>query len=206
MFSIKMRTLIEFFCFAVMAGFICGCTTVKETTPARTATEQLLLSTATQSATEDRYFAWLTGKKVFVEEKYFDSYDKGNAISSIRERISASGAFLVSTQDKADTIIEIRSAALSMNNSSTLVGVPAMTVPIPLAGPVTTPELSLYKDAISDSIAKFALYAYERESGKYIESAGPMVGKAYLHLYKVLFISWKRTDIPELSKPKKRKD
>ncbi len=201
-----MRTAIEFFCFIVTTSFICGCTTVRETTPARTATEQLLLSTATQNATEDRYFAWLTGKKVFIEDKYFDSYDKGNAISAIRERIAASGAFLVSTQGTADFIIEIRSAALSMNNSSTLVGIPAMTVPIPLAGPVTTPEISLYKDSISDSIARFALYAYERESGKYVESAGPMVGKGYLHIYKVLFISWKRSDVPELSKAKKHKD
>lgn len=198
-------TAINLFCFVIAAGFLCGCTTVRETTPARTATEQLLLSTAAEKATADRYFAWLTGKKVFVEEKYFDSYDKGNAISLIRERISASGALLVKSDDKADTIVEIRSDALSMNNSSTLLGVPAMTVPIPLAGPVQTPELALYKDGKSDSIGKFALFAYERESGKYLHTADAMLGRAHLHLYKVLFISWKKTDVPELAKPKRTK-
>ena len=190
----------------LLLALVCvGCKTVRETTPARTATEQLLLGTAAEHATEDRFFQWLAGKKVFVEDKYFEAYDKGNAISLIRERISSSGAFLVKTDDKADTIVEIRSPALSMDNSSMLVGLPAMTLPIPLAGPVSTPELALYKDSKADSVAKFGLFAYERESGKHVETADPMLGQSYLHNYKVLFISWKRTDVPELKKAKKKK-
>ena len=184
-----------------MSAAICGCTTVRQSTPARTATEQLLLSTAARSATEDRDFAWLSGKKVFVEDKYFESYDKGNAIGLLRERISISGGLLVKTDDKADIIVEIRSPVLSMDNSTTLIGLPAMTVPVPLAGPLQTPEIAFYKNERSDSLAEFALFAYQRESGKYIESADPMLGRARLHIYKVLFISWKRTDVPELKKP-----
>jgi hypothetical protein len=187
----------------ILAAALCGCTTVRESTPPRTATEQLLLSTAAQSATEDRDFAWVSGKKIFVEEKYFESYDKGNAIGLLRERLSASGARLVKTDTQAEIIVEIRSPVLSMNNSSTLIGVPAMTVPVPLAGPLQTPEIALYKNSLADSIAKFALFAYERESGRYVASADPMLGRAQLHLYKVLFISWKKTDVPELKKPKK---
>ena len=202
----KIRNTIVFGCLAIMSATMCGCTTVRQSTAARTATEQLLLSTAAQSATEDRVFAWLAGKKVFVEDKYFESYDKGNAISQIRERISASGGLLVKTDDKADTIVEIRSPVLSMDNATTLVGVPAMTIPVPLAGPVQTPEIAFYKNERSDSLAEFALFAYQRESGKYIESADRMLGRARLHLYKILFISWKRTDVPELKKQKIPKD
>ncbi len=197
-----MRSTVVLSCLLILPFGICGCRTTKDTTPARTATEQLLLSTAAERAVEDRDFAWLAGKKVFVEDKYFESYDKGNAISLIRERLSASGALLVKTDDKADTIVEIRSPALSMDSSVTLLGIPNMTVPVPLAGPLQTPEIAIYKSEVWDSIGKFALYAYERESGRYLQSANIMEGTAYLHRYKIMFISWKRTDVPELKKQK----
>jgi hypothetical protein len=182
----------------LLIALVSGCSTVKESTPARTATEQLLLSSATERALEDTHFPWLDGKKVFLEDKYFESYDKGMAVGLMRQRVSASGALLMKTDDKADVIVEIRSDALSMDMAEMLVGVPAMAVPIPLAGPVTTPEIVLYKSHRSDSIAKFALFAYERASGHYLESAGPMLGRAYLHLYKVLVVPWRRTDVSEL--------
>jgi len=184
---------------------VSGCSTVKETTPVRTATEELLLSTATDRAIEPARFPWLDGKKVFVEDKYFESYDKGHAVGLLRERISASGGLLVKTDDKADVIVELRADALSMDMADLLVGVPGMAVPIPLAGPMTTPELALYKRHKFDSITKVALFAYERASGHYVKSAGPMVGRSYLHYYKVLFVSWKRTDVSELDQPHKKK-
>jgi len=133
-----------------------------------------------------------------VEEKYFESYDKGYAVGVIRERLSASGALLVKAEDKADVIVEPRSGVLSMDNDETLVGLPAMGLPIPLAGVVQTPELAFYKSKKADTIAKFALFAYERGSGRYLESAPPMEGGARFHLYKVLFVSWLKTDVPEL--------
>ena len=126
-------------------------------------------------------------------------------MSLLRERISASGAFLVKTDDKADVIVELRADALSMDLADFLVGIPAMAVPIPLAGPVTTPKVALYKSHKFDSITKVALFAYERASGRYVESAGPMLGRAYLHLYRVVFVSWKRTDVPEFHKQHKKK-
>jgi hypothetical protein len=184
---------------ALMA-WVAGCQLVKESAPPRTATEQLLLSTATDSALEDTRFSWLEGKRVFVEEKYFESYDKGYAVGLIRERLSASGALLAKTDDKADVIVEIRSGALSINASETLVGLPAMTMPVPLTGPVPTPEIGLFSKRASISIAKIALFAYERPSGRYLQSAGPMVGRAHFHLYKILFVSWRGSDVPELSR------
>jgi len=182
----------------LMMAWVSGCSTIKESSPPRTATEELLLSTAADRALEYTSFPWLDGKKVFVEDKYFESYDKGHAVSLLRERFSASGALFVKTDDKADVIVEIRSDALSMDIADLLAGLPAMALPIPLAGPVTTPEIVLYKSHRSDAVTKVALFAYERASGRYLESAGPMLGRAYLHLYKVLFVSWRRTDVPEL--------
>ena len=188
----------------LLAGSVGGCRTERESTPARTATEELLISTAADSALQRVNFPWLDGKRVFVEEKYFEGYDKAYVIGLIRQRISASGALLAKTDDKADAIVEIRTGALSMDNAETLVGLPAMTVPIPLTGPLQTPELAIYKSKTSDSIAKVALFAYVRDSGRYLQAAGPMVGRAHLHLYKVLFVTWRRTDVFELTRRGKR--
>jgi len=188
---------------AVIAG-VSGCQSVKDSSPARTATEQLLLSTAADSALENARFSWLDAKRVFVEEKYFESYDKGYAMGLIRQRLSASGALLVKTEDKAEVIVEVRSGALSMDSSQTLVGLPAMTIPVPLTGAVPTPQIGLYVNDSFDSAAKIALFAYERPSGRYLQSAGPMVGRAYLHRYKLLFlVTWRKSNVPELSRQAK---
>jgi hypothetical protein len=200
-----MREVMKFVWYVVCAAALCGCRTAKESVPPRTATEQLLLSTAADHALADQHFVWLTGKHVFVEEKYFESYDKGYAVGLIRERLAADGALLVKTEDKADAIVEIRSGALSMNNEETLVGVPGMVLPVPLAGPVQTPELAFYRSKRSDSVAKFALFAYERASGRYLQSAPPLLGQSHFHLRKLMFISWRNTDVAELDRQPKSK-
>ena len=204
-----MRNAIKLVGGLCLAAAFCGCRTVRESTPARTATEQLLLSTAANNAVADQRFTWLEGKKTFVEDKYFESYDKGFVVGTIRERLAAGGALLVRSQEEAEVIVEIRSAALSMDNSDTLFGIPSMSLPIVLTGmPVQTPELALYKSKHSNALAKLALFAYERASGQYLRSVNPMLGRADLHLYKIVFISWRKTDVPELShkhKPKAAK-
>jgi hypothetical protein len=200
----KVIGLVPLFCLTVA---FCGCRTVRESVPSRTATEQLLLSTATSNAVAGHRFPWLEGKKTYVEDKYFDAYDKGFAVSAIREQLSASGAFLVRSQQQADVVVELRSAALSMDNVDSLVGVPSMSLPIVLTGmPVQTPEVALYRAKRSDALAKFALFAYERESGNYLQSVNPMLGRANLRLYKIVFISWKKTNVPELLKHKQKED
>jgi hypothetical protein len=200
-----MRGVMKLVSVACVVAVYCGCTTVRESTPARTATEQLLLSTATELALADERFPWLEGKKTFVEDKYFESYDKGNALSAIRERIAASGALLVKTQEQAEIVVEIRSPVLSMDNVSTLFGVPSMSLPIVFTGmPIATPEVALYTSKKSNALAKFALFAYERTSGQYLRSVNPILGRSYLRLYKIVFISWQKTDVPELSHKHKK--
>jgi Family of unknown function (DUF6655) len=191
-----------------LAVVACGCKTVREATPKSTATEELLMSTATSNALSGLSFSWLDGRKTFLEDKYFEGYDKGNiegydranAVGAIRELLCANGALLVDKEQQADVVVEIRAPVLSMDNSSLIVGLPAMGLPVPMAAglPVQTPELALFKYQWADSLAKFALFAYERPSGRYIRSVNPMSGNAYLHQYKLLFVPWTKTDVPEL--------
>ncbi len=187
----------------VLAVLLSGCYTAKVSEPPRTALEQVLLSRASDLAMQGVDLSWLNGKKIFVEEKYFDSYDKGYVISLIRQHLSQAGARLVSTNQNADVIVEIRSGGLGMNTSEMLFGIPTLTVPVPFSGPLQTPELAIYKSQKADSIGKFALFAYVRESGEFVQSVGPVSGYAHFYLYKILGIAWKKTDVPQLkSHPK----
>ena len=175
-----------------VAVAVCGCKTVREATPKSTATEELLMSTATSNALSGLAFNWLDGRKTFVQDTYFrkgdiEGYDRANAVGAIRELLCANGALLVDKEEQADVVVEIRAPVLSMDNSSLIVGLPAMGLPVPVAAglPVQTPELALFKYQWADSLAKFALFAYERPSGRYIRSVIPMAGNAYLHQYQV---------------------
>lgn len=174
-----------------------GCTQTILTAPARSATEQLLLSTAADRAIASTNLSMFDGKKVFVDGAYFDSYDGKYALGAIRDALSEAGALLMTNAAHSDIIIEPRSGALSIDAADTLIGVPSSGVPVPLAGTVSIPELALFKSEKQFSLAKFALLAYDTHDGSHFYSSGPLIGKAYNHYYKVIgFITFTSSDIP----------
>lgn len=183
---------------ALAAIVLTGCTSYEMTNPPRSVTEQLLLSTAADRAINSISLAPFAGKRVFVDGAYYDSYDPKYVLGSIRDALSRAGALLVPAASNSDIIVEARSGGLSIDDSSTLVGMPQSGVPIPLAGTLSIPEIALYKASHQHSIAKLALLAYSAHTSEHFFSSGPMVGKSYNTYYKVLFlIEWTRTDIPE---------
>ena len=180
-----------------------GCIQLRQTDPARTATEQLLLSTAADRAIGNASLSEFAHKKVFLDTAYFDSYDSKYALGAIRDALSRGGAILVSDAKDSEVTIEARSGALSTDDKSFLLGVPATGLPIPLAGAVSIPELALYKSQKQLSIAKFALLAYSTQSREHLFSSGPMVGRAYDRYFKIVFFSHHSTDVPEQRKTPK---
>lgn len=180
-----------------------GCTQTTLTAPQRSATEQLLLSTAADRAVASTNLSVFAGKKVFVDGSYFDSYDGKYALGTIRDAISRAGALLVGNVTNSDVIIEARSGALSIDEADLLIGVPSAGLPVPLAGTVSIPELAFYKSQKQFSTAKFALLAYETHGGKHFYSSGPLIGRAYNHYYRFIgFIGFTSSDIPEKKKQK----
>jgi hypothetical protein len=188
----------------IAAFLVGGCTTIRTTDPVRTATEQLLLSTAVDHALQSSNFIAFANRKVFLDTTYFDSYDSKYAIGTIRDALSRAGAFLEDNVTNSDVIMEARSGALSTDDSTYLLGIPSIGVPIPLAGPLQTPELAFYKSDKQHSTAKIALVAYARESRAHVYSSGPLDGKSHNEHYKLLFFTWISTDIPEKQKSKKK--
>ncbi len=193
-------------CGMFVALVISGCTQTILTAPQRSATEQLLLSTAADRAIESTNLTMFAGKKVFMDTSYFDSYDGKYVLGTIRDAVSREGALFVHDMTNSDIVLEPRAGALSIDGASTLVGMPGLGVPIPLAGAVSLPELAIYKSDRQYSIAKIVLLAYETKGGKHYYSSGPLIGKAYRHYIRVMgFITSSDTDIPKEQLPSDQK-
>jgi hypothetical protein len=184
---------------AILGFLLTGCHSLKVSEPKRTAAEQLLLSTAADRGLQGVDLKQLRGKRVFLEEQYFRSYDQEYILGAIRELISTNGAFLVRKIDDADIIVEARCGGLGIDTRTSLLGIPEIPIPIPFVGTLATPEIALYKAELHDSTGKFVLLAYDNKTGGYIHSTGSLAGKAYFNYYKLLgFFNWRSTDIPEL--------
>lgn len=196
--------------FGVLGIFLvaCGtaCTQTGLTKPKRSAVEQLLISTAADRALEKADWSVIRGKKVFVDRSFYNSADKDYVIGTIRDYVSFNGGLLMAKVKEADLVLEPRSGGLSIDSSSSLIGLPASSAPTPFAGAVSLPEIAIFKSEKQYSIAKLAILVYQRESRQHVASTGPLVGRANIKYYKFLgFIGHTKTTIPEKKRQKKSK-
>jgi hypothetical protein len=161
---------------AIATVGLAACTTVTTSNPARTATEELLISKAAEQAADNMKFDVPPGTKLFLDATYFDGYDSKYAIGTIRDRLIRRGAHLVDKKDDAQVVLEIRSGALSIDEHSVLVGIPGFNIPIPLAGGLGFPEIALYKKAVRAGVAKFAATGYDAKTGTLVSTTDPQFG------------------------------
>jgi hypothetical protein len=179
---------------------LAGCTQAVESNPPRTATEQMLISTAADRAAEKLGTMLQKDDRVFVDASNFDGTDAKYAIGSIRASLMKQGIRLVDDRKKARTVVEVRSGALSTDKSQTLVGIPSFDIPIPLSSSALPfPELALYKNEDQKGVAKFVMVAYDAKNGKLITAQDPQYGYAHKTRRKVLFFfTWTENDsLPE---------
>jgi len=178
--------------------FFCGCVQTRQSEPKRTAVEELLISRAADHALATADLGLLKDRKVFLEEKYYESTDKLYALGAVRDFMSLAGALLVDDKKDADLIVEARSGALSIDSGESLVGFPEMPVPIPFSGTFRSPEVPFYKADRQYSVAKLALFAYDAKTRKHVFSTGTLIGNSHHHYYKLLgLINWTSTELPE---------
>ncbi len=168
-----------------------GCTTLRETMPTQTARHQLLLSTAADQASAQIDPNVPAGNSIFVDASNFGSedseYQDEYAISTIKAALLRKGYRLAASADDADTILDISSGALSINRTERLFGIPSAAIPIPLAGPLETPELALWKSKDRTGIAKFLLTFYDANTGALQDASAPVYGFSYYDQSTILF-------------------
>lgn len=153
-----------------------GCGTTKWSDTQRTATEQLLVSDAIDRAVQKMNFELLFGKKVFFDPTYLgDTVDRDYLVSSIRQHLLASGCVLTANRQEADYVVEARAGAVGTDRHDLLYGLPATNLPSfgPLAGvPTSLPEIPLAKRTDQTGVAKLAVFAYERQTGRRVWQSG----------------------------------
>jgi hypothetical protein len=192
-----MRTPIVLCAVLFGALFLAGCTTARSTAPARTASEELLISAAADRAAAQLSLNIPKGTRIFIDRQYFQGYDDGYAIAAIRTQMLKDGLMIVDDRTKAEAVVMVSSGALSTDQKSLLIGLPQLTVPyIPVGNSVTVPEIALFKQAEEKGVAKFVATGYDAKTGKLLDTTDPRYGFAHNTNHTVmLFFSWATGDV-----------
>lgn len=168
----------------VLGWSAAGCGTTKWSDSPRTATEQMLISTAVDRAVNHMNFRPLAGKTVYFDATYLDGIlDRNYIISSLRQHMLAQGCVLKVDRDQADYIVEARAGAVGTDHHDVLLGVPAISVPtggmVP-GVPSAIPEIPFAKTTDQKGVAKLAAFAYNQHTGQAVWQSGvvPVVSNA----------------------------
>jgi hypothetical protein len=159
-----------------------GCGTTKFSDTSRTATEQLLISDAMDRAVSQIDLRALAGKTVYLDDAPLKGVvDATYLVSTLRQHILASGCILKEKREEADYILEVRAGAVGTDRHDVLFGVPATNIPNVVAVPGlpnTIPELPLAKKTDQQAVAKIAVFAYNRQTGRPVWQSGIVPGES----------------------------
>jgi len=172
---------------AASVGLAAGCANIRVTDPARTATEQFLLSEAATKAVAPLSFEILHGRRVFLDAVYFTSAEKDFVLGELRSKLLLAGSQIQSKREEAEIVLEVRSGGLGIDRYESLLGIPAFMAPAnatsaasgtPMAT-IVTPELAISKKIKQIAYASVAYVAYWVDTGEILASFGPSIGKTY---------------------------
>ncbi|UCG55717.1 MAG: hypothetical protein JSU70_12700 [Phycisphaerales bacterium] len=163
-----------------------GCANVRTTDPARTATEQFLLSEAAIKAVEPLSFEVLHGRRMFVDSAYFAPAEKEFVLAELRARLLRSGVHIVPDREQAEVILEVRSGGVGIDRYENLFGIPSLLTPASPAdatgasrATIVVPELALTKNIKQIGFASVACIAYWADTGEVVANFGPSIGRVF---------------------------
>lgn len=151
-----------------------GCTATSTSNTPRTAKEQMLVSNAIDQSLDKVDFAPLSGRKVFLDDKYLDCVDKAYVIGSLRHRLLRSGAQLVATSEESEVILETRSGGVGTDTTDTFLGIPEITLP----GMMTLPEIRFSQKKSQFAYAKIGMVLFDTKSRTVLGDGGVSLSQA----------------------------
>ncbi|MDO5553042.1 MAG: hypothetical protein Q4G68_04720 [Planctomycetia bacterium] len=166
------------FCFWVLLclsmPWILSCGTTKWSDTSRTATEQLLITSAMEDVIDEFDFYPLTGRRVYINKEGVNCTDSHYLFSILHQQLAANGVLVQEKKDEADYILEIAPGAVGTNRYDLMYGVPETKVPsiIPVGGGSSIPEISIIKRTDQKAQVKLMMWAYNRASGAIIWQSG----------------------------------
>lgn len=173
---------VRFLILLIAAATLGGCASTRVTDPARTATEQFLLSKAAAEAVNQLSFEALQGRRVYVDTKYFAAAEQAFVLGELRARLLLSGVQLMPEPQLAQVILEVRSGGVGIDRNDFLLGLPSLVLSRDASVanadiPLSTPELAAVKNLEQRGVASVAYVAYWAETGEIVASSGPYVGR-----------------------------
>ncbi|MGB7328510.1 MAG: DUF6655 family protein [Rubripirellula sp.] len=157
------------FVMVLLTIVVTGCASTTTSNTARTGTEQLLISSAIDRAMSNVRFDEFANYKVFIDEKYLDSVDKGYLVGSLRHKVLQSGGQLVAAADAADVVIEPRSGGVGTDIQESYLGIPSLGIP---GMPIELPEIKFASRDTQMGTAKLGLVCYDPKTGKALGLGG----------------------------------
>lgn len=179
---------------------VAGCTTIRETQPSQTARHQLLLTAAADDVSTKIAPNLPPGTRIYVDTTNFGSegeYRSKYMISAVKAALLRQGYGLVNDIADADTIADISNGALSVDRVGKLFGIPSADIPIPLAGPVSTPELAIWKSKKRTGVAKVLLSFYDTKTGLLQSGGNPVFGYSHYNRSSILFYGRTYSDLKD---------
>jgi uncharacterized protein YceK len=175
------NAVLGFWVVALVAAVVLpGCGTVRVTTPARTATEQALVSTAADRAVRAAKLDGCAGKAVFVDMSLCEAIDKGYVERRLHKAVLDSGGSLAADAKGAAVVLQVASGALSTDDRSYLFGIPSIPLPIPTAGEtLVLPELAIFKLERHRGKAKLLLNAVDPKTNQTVWSVPISYGRSH---------------------------
>jgi len=185
---------------SAIASLATGCTgEIRESTSARTATEQLLISSAAERAVKKFREAGplVRGKRIAIDDSRFNSIDKPYVMSALRNYLSGKGATLIAKGGEniknakgkevkvtPELVVEIRSATLGIKDASMGFGLPPLPLPVPNSNLTTkTPGLYFIFRDKQEGWAKFQFWLYEPSKRRYLVQSKDLWGHSYYSLW-----------------------
>ena len=189
-----------------------GCATIRVTDPARTATEQFLMTEASTRAIEQLSANALRDRLVYIESTYLSVTEQQFLLGELRARLLATGVRLVPSREGAQIVLEVRSGGVGIDRHDYLLGLPAVVLSQggsgtagPSAGgvPLITPEIAIIKNIKQRGFASVAFVAYWTNTGELLASSGPFIGRTLREDY-FFFGTGPRTvgNIPTTEQPR----
>lgn len=165
----------------------CGCANVRITDPARTATEQFLLSQAAGKAAALLSFEAVRGRRVFLDVDHFAPVEREFVLGEFRAQLLLAGVRISPAREDAEIVVEVRSGGVGIDRYESLFGIPAISAPAgassTAAGVPTvsliTPEIAITKKIRQVAFASIGYVAYWVDTGEVVASSGPVIGKTY---------------------------
>lgn len=159
-------------------AMLAGCTTYRESYPVRTATEQLLISEAAESAAQQLKIRIPVGKKCFLDVTNFEGVDARYAISAIKQSLLQQGIAIVDERAESDVVIEIRSGALSIDSKTLKIIIPGLPLDRLTGFNPLPANYDTIQSKTDTGIAKFSAFAYDRHTGLLLAIADTVIGRS----------------------------